>query len=70
MMYWCRWHSGLNQLQPATVCDLVVRRGSDGYSPAEVMGNSEAHTGDSVPLTLLAPSVALRQVLPHRQQRL
>jgi hypothetical protein len=58
MMYRCRWHTGLKQLHPATVCDLVVRRGGDGYSPAEVMGNSETHTSDSVSLLSLAPSVA------------
>ena len=42
-----RRHTGLDQLDPPTVHDLVVRRGRDGHGPAEVMGDAEAHATDS-----------------------
>ena len=42
-----RRQTGLDQLDPPTVHDLVVRRGRDGHGPAEVMGDAEAHATDS-----------------------
>ena len=38
-----RRHPGLDQLDPPTVDDLVIRRGRDRHGPAEVMSDPETH---------------------------
>jgi hypothetical protein len=39
--------TGLDQVDPPTVHDLVVRRSRDGHGPAVVMGDAESHAADS-----------------------
>jgi hypothetical protein len=58
----CRRHTGLDQLDPPTIHDGVVRRRSDGHGPAEVMGDAETHatnsaSGHTVPGSSLFVSV-------------
>src|SRR5580692_6551070 len=43
----CAGYTGLDQLDPPTVHDAIVRRGSDGHGPAKVMGDAKTHTTDT-----------------------
>ena len=36
-------YAGFDQLDPATVYDRMVRRGSYGYGPAKVMSDAKTH---------------------------
>jgi hypothetical protein len=49
-----RRHTGLDQLDPPTIHDLVVRRGRDSHRPAEVVGDAEAHASKSATSHTLA----------------
>jgi hypothetical protein len=48
----CGRNTGLNQLDPPTVHDPVIRRGRDGHGPAKVMGDAKAHAS-ILPFALL-----------------
>ena len=43
---WRSRQAGLDQFNPPSIHHLVVGRGRDGHSPAEVMGDSETHATD------------------------
>lgn len=43
----CRRHSGLDQLDPSTVDDLMVGRGGDSHGPSEMMRDAKTHAIES-----------------------
>ena len=66
-----RRQAGLDQVDPPTVSDAVVRRGRDGDGPAEVVGDSETHAVDSAPPRISCPAPCRRSRcrLGRRQAR-